>query len=1042
MCRSSWRRGGAARQRRSAARRSREARRARAARAAAAAGPRPAGRLRAAAARAGRRRRRGDRRGETSPWPLRRERLYAVPGDSPLGFRLPLASLPDVLPGGRRAGLSRSIRSRRATRCPARRRSRSARRSARAKPAAPAPKDVIKTALCVEVRDGHVHVFMPPLMRLEDYVALLGRDRGRGGGMQAAGRDRGLHAAARSARPGAERDARSRRHRGQRASRVVVGRALRHRPRRCTRKRGSTRLATEKFMLDGRHTGTGGGNHVTLGGATPADSPLLRRPDLLQSLVTYWQNHPALSYLFSGMFIGPTSQAPRVDEARDDRLYELEIAFQQMRRTNAAGETTTTPWLVDRLLRHLLTDLTGNTHRAEFSIDKLYSPDTSDRPPGPARISRVRDAAARADEPRADRCCCARSSRASGSSRTAATSCAGARRCTIDGCCRISSRPTCATSSPISTAFGYPLAPELVRSVRRVPLSALRHDHLRRRHDRTAAGDRAVARAGRGSERHGHRALCRFVGRAAAGQGYGNDRRAALGRPATAARCRSRRPAFPANTSPACASARGARRPRCIRRSACRRRSCSISSTRGRSARLAAARTMSRIRAAATTTRFRSTPTKPRRAASRASGRMATRRARCRCADEPPQSGDADDARPALGSADVQSMAGDPDPLRAEPDGLPASWRRAHGALRVGVCAPAWRNLHPAHRGHGRRALHAGGRAGDPRRDGLARPRLRRGPVLPDAADGSLPGGPARDGGARPRLPLLHAAGRARRTARGADGPRREAALRRSLAARECRRQDAAGRCRAGDPVQESAGRQRGLGRSRSRAGSRSPMPRSTTSCSRGPTARRPTISASSSTTSTCGSRTSSAATITSTTRRGRSTSSAPWGMSRRSLRTCRPCWARTATSSPSGMAPSASWNTRRRAICRRRWSTFSPGSAGRTATTKCSRARNSSRGSISTRISAAPSRFNADKLKWLNQEHMKRLPEAELGRRLVPYLERAGLDPAAGPAPARRGRAACAIASRRSTEMAAAARYFYVAPQPARRTLRASHGQ
>jgi len=305
----------------------------------------------------------------SSPWPLKREHLYAVTGDSPLGLRLPLSSLPELLPEEVEPEFGVDPFAPRGE-LPGR----DGLTVGAAQVATKKPREVIKTAMAIETRGGHVHVFMPPCDKLEAYVALLAavEDTARALSVPVAiegytpPRDPRVQVLAVTPDPGVI-EVNVHPSRNWRDL-ITTTRTLYEEAR-------LTRLGTEKFMLDGRHTGTGGGNHVTLGGATPADSPLLRRPDLLQSLITYWQNHPALSYLFSGMFIGPTSQAPRVDEARDDRLYELAIAFQQLGKKQEAGIETPQPWLTDRLLRHLLTDLTGNTHRSEFSIDKLYSPD-------------------------------------------------------------------------------------------------------------------------------------------------------------------------------------------------------------------------------------------------------------------------------------------------------------------------------------------------------------------------------------------------------------------------------------------------------------------------------------------------------------------------------------------------------------------------------------------------------------------------------------------------------------------------------------------
>jgi len=323
----------------------------------------------------------------SSKWAFRRGKMFLLPGDSPMGYRLPLDSLPWV---------EKKKREDDPARCTFEPRpalgdvyGEVARRYAMAKQPpvthegykaqaldeADSDEDIevselIHTAICVEPRDGQLYVFLPPLTHLEHYLDLVHSIEKTAAELDIPvfmegyepPHDHRLKRFAVTPDPGViEVNI----HPAHSWSELVSNTKAVYEEARLAR------LATEKFMLDGRHTGTGGGNHVTIGGATPADSPILRRPDVLQSLVTYWQHHPGLSYLFSGLFIGPTSQAPRVDEARDDSLYELEIAFQQM----PEGETPS-PWIVDRLLRNLLVDVSGNTHRSEFCIDKLYSPDS------------------------------------------------------------------------------------------------------------------------------------------------------------------------------------------------------------------------------------------------------------------------------------------------------------------------------------------------------------------------------------------------------------------------------------------------------------------------------------------------------------------------------------------------------------------------------------------------------------------------------------------------------------------------------------------
>jgi len=336
---------------------------------------------------------------QTGPWFLRDERLYLLPGDSPMGYRLPLDALPwvgaadrphlvprDPLDAQPPLPVPTGLRAQYPAEDP---RAADARMPGRHESA----RWLVRTALCVEVRDPQrangpraerehggqgsaLYVFMPPLARLEDYLALLAAVEATAEELEmqvvlegyAPPRDPRLKLLQVTPDPGViEVNI----HPAHDWDELVQHTEFLYQA------AFESRLSAEKFMTDGRHTGTGGGNHFVLGAATPADSPFLRKPELLASLLLYWHNHPSLSYLFSGLFIGPTSQAPRVDEARNDQLHELEIALREIERNRQLHGDAMPPWLVDRTLRNILVDVTGNTHRSEFCIDKMYSPDSA-----------------------------------------------------------------------------------------------------------------------------------------------------------------------------------------------------------------------------------------------------------------------------------------------------------------------------------------------------------------------------------------------------------------------------------------------------------------------------------------------------------------------------------------------------------------------------------------------------------------------------------------------------------------------------------------
>ena len=306
-------------------------------------------------------------------WKFADKRLTLIPGDSPVGVRLPLASLAFVSDAPEEFFTERNpfdqvveLPAYAALR-------RTLTRRAGKEPSELFAKDktgLVRTAICAEAREGKLYLFLPPLVLIEHFLDLIAC-------IESVAEETGVPIVLEGCGPPA--DIRIRQFSVTPDPGVIEVNVqpaanweeLKSITSTVYDEARATRLSAEKFLLDGKRVGTGGGNHIVVGAEIPADSPFLRRPDLLRSMVAFWQNHPVLSYLFSSMYIGPTSQSPRIDEARHDALYELEIACRQL----GDPATPVSPWLVDRLFRNLLVDLTGNTHRAEFCIDKLYSPE-------------------------------------------------------------------------------------------------------------------------------------------------------------------------------------------------------------------------------------------------------------------------------------------------------------------------------------------------------------------------------------------------------------------------------------------------------------------------------------------------------------------------------------------------------------------------------------------------------------------------------------------------------------------------------------------